>query len=790
MQRSCERWYSVEATTARLFRIGERLEAGALVGLSCFDGAAVRTEEAGNVVQVQYDMWLERLIVVLAPAEALATGRQRRRVSSMSEQGRELTHEAPEEDKDTIHSQAGQGEAFSDIAARRLSRREVLKGGITAAAAAMAAPLLGHMAAPVAAAAGTINFTPIEPTKPDVDRVVLAAGHQMAVLIRWGDPVAPGAPPFDPLRQTGEAQSKQFGYDNDFAGYFPLPYGSNNSNRGLLWVNHEYTNPELMFPNFDIKNLTREQVEVQLAAIGGSVIEVAKAADSRWSVVANSPYNRRITVNTPIDLKGPATGHDWVKSSANPNGMTVVGTLGACSGGTTPWGTVLACEENFQDYFANNARLADSDPHKGQNVRYGIPNGAGVYQWEKHLSRFDVTQEANEPNRFGWVVEVDPYNPNFVPVKRTALGRYRHEAATVVIAPSGQAVVYSGDDARFEYVYKFVSARKYDPTNREANFGLLDEGTLSVAKFNDDGSGVWMPIIFGQGPLTPENGFSSQADVLVRTRMAADRLGPTKMDRPEDIETNPVNKKVYMVMTNNNQRLASGPDGVNKSNPRPDNRNGHILEVTETNNDHAATTFRWDMFLVCGDPKDPSTYFAGYPKDKVSALGCPDNIVFDQEGNLWIACDGMPASLKTNDGFYAVPTEGPQRGRVMQFFSAVAGAEMLGPEFTPDNTTLFLGIQHPGEGGTFEKPVSTWPDGPGNPPKPSVMVIWNQNGGRIGVVPGGAPAATGMPSALPRTGEPALSGTLGLAAGAAAVAAGALVRLRSRGQRKEQEAAE
>jgi uncharacterized protein len=258
----------------------------------------------------------------------------------------------------------------------------------------------------------------------------------------------------------------------------------------------------------------------------------------------------------------------------------------------------------------------------------------------------------------------------------------------------------------------------------------LDAGTLYVAKFNDDGTGEWRPLVFGQGPLTPANGFASQAEVLINARGAADRLGATKMDRPEDIETNPVNGKVYCVMTNNNQRTAAQVDAPN---PRANNVHGHIIELTESDDDATATTFTWEIFILCGDPNNPAdgTFFAGADPSLVSPISSPDNIAFDSKGNLWIATDGQPSTLHKNDGIYVVPVDGTERGFLRQFLSGPVGCELCGPEFASDFTTLFCAIQHPGEGGTLEKPVSTWPDGT-TPPWPSVIAVVKIDGGTIG----------------------------------------------------------
>ncbi|NTU81505.1 MAG: PhoX family phosphatase [Chloroflexales bacterium] len=619
-------------------------------------------------------------------------------------------------------SAAGLGDGFEQILARRLSRRDMLKGAaVTASAALTGAVGLGAGTA-AAQKASALRFTAVTPTDPKFDDVVVPEGYYARTLIRWGEPLTATAPTHNLWEQTPAAQAEQFGYNCDFVGFLPFPYGSGASNRGLLFVNHEYTNPELMFPSFDAKNPSQNQVDVQIAAHGASVVEIVRAPEGTWSYVQGSQYNRRLTGETTMHISGPVAGHEWLKTSEDPTGTTVHGTLNNCSGGKTPWGTVLTAEENWHQYFGNAGKLDKSDPRAVNHKRYGVPAEATLTLWEKYHKRFDVAQEPNEAFRFGWVVEVDPYDPTFVPVKRTALGRFRHEAATITIAKNGKVVAYSGDDERFEYVYKFVTKGTYNAKDRKANIGLLDEGTLYVAKFNDDGTGGWLPVVFGQGPLTAENGFSSQADVLINTRKAADLLGATKMDRPEDVETNPVNQKVYIALTNNNRRGAEGQPGVDKVNPRANNTSGHIIELTETNNDHTATTFKWEILLLCGLPTDESTYFGGYDKSKVSPIACPDNVCFDNAGNLWIATDGAPSAIKYNDGLFVVPVAGAERGHVQQFYSSVAGSEVCGPELTPDNRTVFVAVQHPGESGTVEKPFSTWPDRAGLP-RPSVITI-------------------------------------------------------------------
>ncbi len=622
-------------------------------------------------------------------------------------------------------------ESFSGVLGEAISRRGLLRGALASAVMLVISDL--PVAAGVPASVREpdtllLGFQPIATSTED--RIVVPDGYAHNVIIRWGDPVLPGAPAFDVRQQSPQAQARQFGYNADFVAFFPLPAGHRASDHGLLAVNHEYTNPELMFPDYQEGKPTRAQVDIELASHGFSVVEVRRSADGSWAYVPGSPRNFRATGSSEMLLTGPAARHPLLRTSRDPSGTRVAGTLNNCGGGKTPWGTVLTAEENFNQYFANLNRLPRGDRTTLWHTRYGLTAAASERGWEQYHDRFDLSKEPNEPFRFGWVVEFDPYDPTFLPRKRTALGRMKHEAGTVVVARDGRVAVYTGDDERFEYAYKFVSARPMRRVDRAQNRTLLDEGTLYVARFNPDGTGVWLPLVFGHGPLVSAHGFENQGDVLINPRVAADLLGATKMDRPEDIEADPVGGGVYMVMTNNTRRL---PAQVDAANPRPNNRHGHIIEVMEEGRDPLATSFRWQIFMLCGDPKsaEDRAYFAGFPADRVSAISSPDNIVFDRRGNMWIATDGQPGTLRRNDGVFMTPTGGPLRGYLRQFLSAPRAAEVCGPEFTPDNRTLFVAIQHPGEGGTLAKPMSTWPDG--QPvPRPAVVAAWHRERQVIG----------------------------------------------------------
>jgi uncharacterized protein len=632
-------------------------------------------------------------------------------------------HTVQTHDHDTM-SHPSESDTFVTILHNYISRRALLQGSMAGVALTSSRALLPRGVEAVTGA----GFTPLSHSKED--RLLLPEGYDHSIVVRWGDPLGAGAPAFDPSAQADWKQARQFGYNCDFVGFLPLPLGTRDFAHGLLVVNNEYTDGELMFPEWDgkIDSKTLEIVNIELAAHGVSIVEVHRDASGAWSYVQRSAYSRRLTAETPMVLSGPAAGHAWLRTAEDTSGLLVRGTLNNCAGGVTPWGTVLTCEENFHAYFGGPLEAVQDEAVRALHTRYGIKDS---YGWLRHHARFDVSKEPHEPLRFGWVVEIDPYDPQSVPVKRTALGRFKHEAATVVITPGGHAVVYSGDDERFEYLYKFVSAGRYNPANRAANMQLLDAGTLYVARFRDDGTGIWLPLIFGQGPLTPANGFTSQAEVLINARYAADLLGATKMDRPEDIEVNPKTGKVYAVMTNNTWRK---PDQVDAANPRADNKYGHILEMVE-DGEHATATFRWELFMACGNPAVPEHRAAYQGHTDGGWLAAPDNLAFDESGRLWIATDGQPGTIEANDGVYVVDTEGPQRGRPRLFLSGPVGCEVCGPAFTPDFRAFFVAIQHPGEGkgSTFAQPASRWPDQQADmPPRPSVVAIYRQDGGKVG----------------------------------------------------------
>jgi secreted PhoX family phosphatase len=627
---------------------------------------------------------------------------------------------------------------MGEIIATRFNRRDLLRGSLAVAAISAT---VGHRALaaneqPAKKAANPISFD-FKEIEAGVDHTHhVAEGYDAQVLLRWGDPLFSDAPEFDPMNQTAEAQARQFGYNTDFIGFIPL---NGSADHGLLVANHEYTNEELMFPGVGVQDskdanfakMTQELVAIEIAAHGGAVVEIRRV-DGQWQVVKDSKYNRRITADTPMEITGPAAGHDRMKTSADSSGRSVRGMINNCAGGVTPWGTWLSCEENFNGYFWG--KLSDDHPEAKNYKRYGI--GTPAYAWGKFHDRFDLAKEPNEANRFGWVVEIDPIDPNFVPKKRTALGRTKHEGAAGITNSDGRYVVYLGDDERFDYVYKFVTAGKVDAQNRAANLGLLDEGILYVAKYNPDGTGSWLPMLHGQGPLTEANGFKSQADVLIETRRAADLLGATKMDRPEDIEANPQTNRVYVMLTNNTRRKE---DQVDAANPRANNAFGHIVEMMPEGGNHTATAFTWEVLVKCGDPSVAAvgaTFSSETTKN--GWFGMPDNCAIDSQGRLWISTDGNNAKATGRaDGLWALETEGERRGTSKHFFRVPVGSELCGPFFTPDDESLFLAVQHPGEAeegatSTFENPITRWPDFKDSiPTRPSVLVITKQGGGKI-----------------------------------------------------------
>lgn len=666
------------------------------------------------------------------------------------------------DENDEIGSNPTCNSYFGDIVAARISRRRVLQGGLGAAAFAF----LGGV--PGIGLLGEANAAPIPP-RPDfggigfdgipanslvnfpsglVDDIRLPPGYRYEVLLAWGDPVGvTGLPPGQPAwlpdaSNSAEDQALQSGDHHDGMWYFPFPnsQGEVASRRGLLCINHEYCDQNILWPD-GMTNFNLDKVRKALNAHGVSVVEVWKHPRSgRWEVRRPSAFARRITGQTPMQITGPAAGHPLLRTAADPGGTRVLGTLNNCGSGRTPWGTYVTCEENWNGYFGTTQTgwTASADQR-----RYGLTSGGFGYNWFPHEERLDLAKHPNEANRFGYCVEFDPFDPKSTPKKRTALGRIKHEAAEFIVAPDGRVVCYTGDDERFEYIYKFVTRGRFDPRNRAANLNLLDEGTLYVARFNDDasagdgrGSGEWIEL----SPAHPALAGWTQAEICIRTRQAADLVGATKMDRPEWITINPFNKAVYCALTNNSNRGRSGYPGSDEANPRAVNNYGHIIRWHEAGGDAAALTFEWEIFALAGDPARPNVTDQGNVVGDI--YNSPDCVYFDRGGRLWIQTDATtsassyaPGGVNHNIGTNQMLCADPLTRETRRFMTAVPGCEVTGVDLTPDGRTMFINIQHPGEGATTANPkaVSAWPDGAaGQRPRSATIVVTRDDGGVIG----------------------------------------------------------
>ena len=569
------------------------------------------------------------------------------------------------------------------------SKRAFLKSGVVVSLASVMAPLAG--CAVLSGPQKKLGFKPIPVGMGD--KLVVPDGYTAMPLAPWGEPVGiAGRMPAFKMdgSNTAEDQAVQMGMHHDGLAFFPLQ----GSTRGLLAINHEYTDDGLLHVG-GFNQMNPEKVRKAQNAHGLSVIEV-EMKNGRWDMVRPSSYARRVTLSTPFRVAGPAAGHALMRTSADPKGYTVLGTLNNCASSKTPWGTYLSGEENFAFYFG-----AGDKPTKDQQ-RWGAPK-SGFYAWDKHDPRFDLQKNPNELHRFGWVVELDPMDPNSTPVKRTALGRAAHEGAWVGVTKDGRAVVYSGEDARFEYIYKFVSRDKIKQagnglTQAQANKDLLDHGVLHVARFDANGKGQWIPMVHGQGPLTAANGFADQGEVLIKSRQASDLLGATKMDRPEWLTIDPQSGWVYCTLTNNSQRGTPGKPGVDAANPRANNVMGQIIRWKDEN-DFDGRTFEWNHLVLAGDPNNQRADAKGNINGDIYA--CPDGITFDKQGVLWIQTDAHATQMYKgelarigNNQMLACDTA---TGETRRFLTGPTNCELTGVAFTPDSTTMFVSIQHPGE---------------------------------------------------------------------------------------------
>ena len=616
------------------------------------------------------------------------------------------------------------------------ARRRVLGGGLAGAVTALLAPL----AAPVQAqgrGSALLGFQSIPVSTADT--VAVPPGYRVQVIAAWGEAVGlSGENPafrFDGGNTAAE-QEAQLGTHHDGIHFYRHPLTPDNPATGLLVMNHEYADDGLLHPD-GMATWNAAKVRKAQAAHGVSVIEVERK-DGRWDIVRPSPWARRITASTPMAVSGPAAGHRLMQTAADPTGRRVLGTLNNCGSGITPWGTYLTCEENFIFYFRGPQQPSAHEARWG--LRPGDPVG---YRWHEHDERFDATRHPNEPHRFGWIVEIDPSDASSAPVKRTAMGRAAHEGATVAVTKDGRAVVYSGEDARFEYIYKFVSRDRIKPggagvSAARANRELLDHGTLYVARFDADGTGRWLPLRHGEGFLIPQMGFADQGEVLIKSRQASDALGGTKMDRPEWID---IDKDgwVYCTLTNNSNR-GHAAYGTDAANPRENNTMGHIIRWKERG-DFDGERFQWNHFVLAGDPRQAREEARGNVRG--DAFACPDGLWTDARGVLWIQTDMSTSAMGRGDlanlGHNAMLAADPKTGEIRRFLTGPAGCEVTGATMSPDGRAMFVNIQHPGESPSERsdpaapRRISNWPDQrPDGRPRSATVVITKGDGGLIG----------------------------------------------------------
>lgn len=603
-----------------------------------------------------------------------------------------------------------------------MKRRVFLKKSIATGIALKAATLPAIFINAEAKTPKLLNFKAIKASTSD--KVIVPDGYSAKPLISLGDRLFSRAKDFDEKKIIDENAianaALTFGDNTDGMSFFPL--GENN---GILCVNNEYINPELLF-NHKGQNISKNDVLYMQNLLGVSVFEIAKNKNGDFGVVLDSKYNRRITANTLMQFSGQAKDSNYLKSNFAKAGYSL-GTINNCANGQTPWGTYLSAEENFDDFFGGESNL-----NKAQ-LAYGAMKDS-LYGFEKHDLRFNLAKNPNELNTFGFIVEIDPKNPDSTPIKRTSLGRFKHENAEVVINKDNRIVVYMGDDEVNEHIYKFVSNKKYDPKNPDSS--LLDDGILFVAKFSDDFSLTWIPLIYGQNGLDSSNGFNSQADICIFTRMAAKIVGATDMDRPEWISADNEGKNIYCTLTNNKTRTT-----INAANPRKNNIYGHIISFSPKNGDHASDDFSFNIFALAGNPlvygnrlndiKRQANPKAGSKNINANNMfNSPDGLKFDKFGRLWIQSDG---NYSNKDDFKGMGNNqmlcaNPQTGEIKRFLSGPVGAEITGIAFSNDYKTMFVGIQHPGEKNT----ISHYPNGGNSTPRSTIVQITKNDGGIIG----------------------------------------------------------
>ena len=630
---------------------------------------------------------------------------------------------------------------FASVVNRAINRRGFLKMGSGLAATGFLAGPLAGCTSLGQGSPSLLGFKAVAASSADT--VTVAEGYTARPFVPWGTPLfstGPGSRWKGDGSETAADQARQVGENHDGMHFFPIDGRS--SNEGLLVINHEYTSVVkgqyiTLFGSPAAPANSLDRVNKAMNAWGCSVIHIRKDTGGQWAVVLDSTYNRRLTSASPMELTGPAAGDALLRTSADPTGRRVLGTINNCGNGFTPWGTYLTCEENFNNNFGTTVE-PQVDGRSPAQKRYGITAGATEYGWETQHARFDYKKEPNESNRFGWVVEIDPFNPLSLPKKRTALGRFKHESAAWHFTPDKRVVVYMGDDQANDYVYKFVSDQPYVEGNPAANRQLLDSGKLYVARFDNGatrgdfmGTGEWLLLDKQANPLLrADPDFPNQAAVLIHARLAADKVGATKMDRPEWVAVHPDTGEVYCTMTNNAQRTTS-----DDANPREKNVYGQIVRWREAGGDAAATRFQWDLFVLAGNPTvpgHPGTPQAGSANVHAdNTFNSPDGLAFDRFGRLWIQTDGNYSNTGhfAHQGNNQMLAADPKTREIRRFLVGPRECEVTGFAFTPDHRTMFVNIQHPGETGRGN---SHWPDGGQALPRSATVIVTKNDGGVIG----------------------------------------------------------
>ncbi|WP_371223870.1 PhoX family protein [Roseovarius sp. 2305UL8-3] len=626
-------------------------------------------------------------------------------------------NEISADDWDEINNPRPEECEFDRVVEAALSRRGFLSRLVAFGSGAAAMGVMPGAAK--AMAPSRFAFTPIGIQTDGT--VHVPEDYAWRTLIRWGDPLFSDAAEFD--NAVGGAlkdADRVFGENTDGMEMFMV------GDAHVIAVNHEYTNRKVNLPHASEDGVpTSAEDVVKLQNLQGVAVMEVTQGESGWEVVVDSPFNRRITHLSPMRIVGPAAGHDLLKTDADPTGTQSLGTFNNCGSGKTPWGTYLTCEENFNGYFGSTEASEDQKPVQLDEgyARYGIGADGWGYDYHKWDARFDTLQNPNEPHRAGWVVEIDPADPGSTPVKHTGLGRFKHENAELVLAPDGRVVVYMGDDERGEFLYRFVSNGTYTPGG--STEGLLDDGTLYVAKFSDDGTGEWLA-------LTPETtGMASIAEILIFARKAGSAVGATTMDRPEWIASNPHAVEAYCCLTNNKNRGVKPNAGgdetpVNGPNPRETNKYGQIVRWRPHNDDHAADTFDWDLYVMAGNPEVYDNIYGG--SENVTAgnmFNSPDGMAFDSNGLVWIQTDGNDSNEEEFAGMgnNQMLVGDPVTGEIARFLTGPKGSEVTGLCWSPDGRAMFVGIQHPD---------APFPDGEGMLPRSSIIVVTRKDGAPIG----------------------------------------------------------